>query len=131
MRSAQIDLADPPLWLVHLVRTAALMNEETECDELGHDAGDDCDACAWDALYRAVPQPVKAAAERAVQRASDVRTTTSRPNVSDVPGSSRPTVEDDDYCSSCNGPCRDESDWDDEDTPASAPYSEKTPEVGR
>jgi hypothetical protein len=54
-----------PRWLVHLVRTAAQMAEETACDEPGHDAGDDCDACAWDSLYQAVPQSVKAAVERA------------------------------------------------------------------
>lgn len=60
-----IDLDDMPLWLVHLVRTSALMAEETECDVPNHEAGEDCDACAWDQLYRAVPQPVKAAAERA------------------------------------------------------------------
>lgn len=81
VRSTRIDLADPPPWLVHLVRTTALMTEETECDEPGHETGDDCDACAWDGLYQAVPQPLKAAAERAVQRASDVRTTTIRPKV--------------------------------------------------
>jgi hypothetical protein len=55
-------------WLVHLVRTAAMMAEETECDAPNHDAGEDCDSCAWDALYQAVPQSVKAMAERAAVR---------------------------------------------------------------
>lgn len=59
-------LADqPPPWLCLLVRAAATMTDETDCDEPGHDADDDCDACAWDLIYQAVPQPIKAAVERA------------------------------------------------------------------
>jgi hypothetical protein len=60
----EADREEPPGWLVNLVRAAALAAEELACaapDE--HDEG--CDRCAWDALYCAVPQAVKAAAERA------------------------------------------------------------------
>lgn len=51
-------------WLVDLVRAAAQLAEETACNG-DHDGNDGCDACTWDRLYQAVPQPVKAAVERA------------------------------------------------------------------
>ena len=57
-----------PPWLAALVRNAALMAEEIACNE-DHDDNDGCDGCAWDQLYAAVPQAVKAAAERAAIRA--------------------------------------------------------------
>ncbi len=80
MPISEIDPSVPPRdWLVHLVRAAALMAEETECEDPGHDAGDDCDACAWDALYQEVPQQVKAAVERAAARPAVQRGLGTRP----------------------------------------------------
>lgn len=66
-RVREADPAPIAPWLAALVRNAALMAEETACNE-DHDGNDGCDGCAWDQLYAAVPHPVKAAAERAAIR---------------------------------------------------------------
>ena len=59
-----VSAEDIPPWLANLIRTVAEWSEETDCNG-DHEVNYGCDGCAWDAMYAAVPQPFKAAAEKA------------------------------------------------------------------
>ncbi len=53
-----------PAWLADLILAAARAAENMGCTEpAAHDEG--CDACAWEALYQAVPPRMRTAAELA------------------------------------------------------------------